>query len=867
MAEVFKAKSFGVEGFEKILAIKRILPSLAEDGEFIQMFIDEAKICGQLNHANICQIFELGRVDDAHFIAMEFVWGKDLLQLTNRFRKLRQLMRPEMAAFIGAKVCEGLDYAHKKKDSNGKPLNIIHRDISPQNILCSYEGEVKIIDFGIAKGALRTSKTQAGVLKGKFGYMSPEQVRGLPLDRRSDIFAIGTILYELLVADRLFVGESDFETLERVRNVEVPPLTKVNPAVPATLEKIIRRALTKEVEDRYQWAGEMQVELQSYLATAEPPFAEKSLAGWMRENFAAELKRESDVLEAQRKVGREVLSAPPRATASLPRSIGAAARAPALAPVVTAAEPDILDAQHLFGDSDDSGAFSGEKTTVSEPGFLDETSQPGGALGGQSTRILADRSLAQEAPAAAADALGPQPTVVLGEGTGARAMPKVGPQASTMLGMEAPVLPPRFGPTSTGVVQQQVLTPVGAGELVPADEPPRSSVLRDIATGVGVAAVVVAAILGVRLYLSHAGARGTLVVMLSGNQPAEVLLDGTPRGPIRPMKPVTLKGLAPGEHALLVRAVGGGEFKQSVVLAQGDVNVVTAELHSLAGPGTGQLQLRVANEGAAVWVDGAELAAEAYKQPIPLRADVPHEIRVTKPGYSDVHLAVALKSGETAVREIELQPGLGKLHISTEPAGAEIAVNGRHAGTTPATVEDIEVGKSVRVTLRHRGFQPVIKYISFDKNPEQTLEFKLVASAEDGFAPGAAEAPVRATAAHAVEAHATRKTDPPAAKAGPRPLVAESKEPTALAPLSDGDAPKPLRGDPGYLVANTQPWARVIIDGKDTGKTTPIAPRSKIPLKAGKHVVTFVANGKKYSFDVTIKPNEDTRLIKQLTDN
>src|SRR5438309_1523275 len=160
MAEVFKAKSFGVEGFEKILAIKRILPSLAEDADFIQMFIDEAKICGQLNHANICQIYELGRVEDAHFIAMEFVWGKDLLQMQNRFRKLRQLMRPEMAAFIGAKMCEGLDYAHKKKDSTNKPLNIIHRDISPQNILCSYEGEVKIIDFGIAKGALRTTKTQ-----------------------------------------------------------------------------------------------------------------------------------------------------------------------------------------------------------------------------------------------------------------------------------------------------------------------------------------------------------------------------------------------------------------------------------------------------------------------------------------------------------------------------------------------------------------------------------------------------------------------------------------------------------------------------------------------------------------------------------
>src|SRR5581483_919202 len=304
MAEVFKAKSFGVEGFEKILAIKRILPSLAEDSDFIEMFIDEAKICGQLNHANICQIFELGRVTDSHFIAMEYVWGKDLLQIQNRFRKLRQTMKPEMAAFIAAKMCEGLDYAHKKKDATGRPLGIIHRDISPQNILVSYEGELKVIDFGIAKAASRSSKTQAGVLKGKFGYMSPEQVRGLPLDRRSDVFAIGTILYELLTADRLFVGESDFETLEKVRNVACPPVSKVNPKVPPALEKIIMKALARDPDDRYQWGSEMMEDLQSFLMGYEPVFTAKALSSWMRESFALEMKREQEILDEQRRIGK-----------------------------------------------------------------------------------------------------------------------------------------------------------------------------------------------------------------------------------------------------------------------------------------------------------------------------------------------------------------------------------------------------------------------------------------------------------------------------------------------------------------------------------------------------------------------------------
>src|SRR5688572_310646 len=292
MAEVFKAKSYGVEGFEKVIAIKRILPSMGEDRDFIKMFIDEAKIVGQLAHANICQIFELGRTDGAHFIAMEYIWGKDLLQIQNRLRKLKQQMPVAMACFLVAKVCEGLDYAHKKRDALGRPLEIVHRDCSPQNILISYEGEVKIIDFGIAKAASRSSKTQAGVLKGKFGYMSPEQVRGLPLDRRSDLFAIGTILYELITGERLFLGESDFSTLEKVRNVEVQPPTHYNRNIPPALEKIVMKALARTPEERYQWANELQEDLLQFMMSQQPIYTAKQLSQWMKEAFGTELARE-----------------------------------------------------------------------------------------------------------------------------------------------------------------------------------------------------------------------------------------------------------------------------------------------------------------------------------------------------------------------------------------------------------------------------------------------------------------------------------------------------------------------------------------------------------------------------------------------
>ncbi len=873
MAEVFKAKSFGVEGFEKILAIKRILPSLAEDSDFIEMFIDEAKICGQLNHANICQIFELGRVSDSHFIAMEFVWGKDLLQMQNRMRKQRVTMKPDMAAFIACKLCEGLDYAHKKKDPTGKPLAIIHRDISPQNILISYEGELKIIDFGIAKAASRSSKTQAGVLKGKFGYMSPEQVRGLPLDRRSDIFAIGTILYELLVADRVFIGESDFETLEKVRNVDIPKPTQANASIPVALEKIIMKALTKDVDDRYQWGSEMQEELQSFLTSSDPVYTGKNLASWMRDNFAAEMKREQEILDEQRKIGREVL------TAQVAQSFGAVAK-----PVSAAAKPElaelpanntrVVDDEDLMP-VDDDGGF-GEKTTVTAPSFgevLGHAMLPPALapLAEQSTAIL-DSALhavpaktsgvMQSVGAAGPGDLRAESTVILqdGSGSGPKGPPvvvaKVAPEAKTLLGGPAPVIVmPQTTPPS-GTVQNHVANP-GTGQVyapLPYAPAARSTLWKDILIGVLVAVALVGGALGVRAYFAKGPPKGTLVVM--SPRAAEVLVDGTSRGKLEEGKALTLKDLLSGVHSVVVRAADGSEFKQSVTLQAGDVSVMTATLTPPANAvGAGMLRLNVTTTGAQVWVDGAQLADDAWKSPIPLRADVPHEIRVTKPQREEVKLTVTLKNGEELKKDIELLPGYGKIAISTDPPGAEINVNGKRAGVSPVSVGDLDPGKQARVTIRAKGFASVTKYVGFDKTLDQTLDLKLVASDEPQ-PPEVAEAPKTKDHRGTVLADVAIPDKPkPASK---------DKEPEDLAPVKTA-APNP--NEPGFLVANTQPWAKVIIDGKDTGKTTPIAPRSKISLKPGKHIVTFVANGKKFNFDIVVKSGEDTRLIKQLTDS
>ncbi|OJH35334.1 serine/threonine protein kinase [Cystobacter ferrugineus] len=297
MAEVWRGKMFGAGGFERLVAIKRILPNIAEDDEFISMFIDEAKISVQLNHANIAKIEELGQIANNFFIAMEYIPGKDMRAIFDRCRKKSEPAPVPLVAYVVSKMCEGLDYAHRKKDGMGRDMNIVHRDISPQNILISFEGEVKVIDFGIAKAAGKATKTQAGILKGKFGYMSPEQIRGLPLDRRSDIFAIGVCLYEMLTGERLFVGDSDFSVLEKVRKAEVVPPSAYNRRIPESLEKIVLKALARDVDERYQYANELGDDLQRFLITSESIFSRKDLMQYMKSTFAEDVEREKQRLQ------------------------------------------------------------------------------------------------------------------------------------------------------------------------------------------------------------------------------------------------------------------------------------------------------------------------------------------------------------------------------------------------------------------------------------------------------------------------------------------------------------------------------------------------------------------------------------------
>jgi serine/threonine protein kinase len=273
MAEVFKAKRTGVEGFEKVVAVKRILPHLSDNKEFVDMFIDEAKMVAGLTHPNIVQISDLGKIDRSYYIAMEYVHGRDLRSILRRAKERGLRLPLDLTVLIVSRVCSALEFAHRKKDERGRPMLIVHRDISPQNILISFEGEVKLTDFGIAKAATKARITDAGALRGKLLYMSPEQAWGKPMDRRSDLFSLGIVFYEMITDQKPFLGSSEMSILEMVRECRIAPPSDVNPRIPERLEKVVMTALDREPDHRYQDASQMYRDLDRVLHERQPPTA------------------------------------------------------------------------------------------------------------------------------------------------------------------------------------------------------------------------------------------------------------------------------------------------------------------------------------------------------------------------------------------------------------------------------------------------------------------------------------------------------------------------------------------------------------------------------------------------------------------
>jgi tRNA A-37 threonylcarbamoyl transferase component Bud32 len=297
MAEIFRAKTFDSQGNEHMVAIKRVLRHLSDDDDFLQMLVDEAKIASMLDHANIAKVYEFVRVGEDYFIAMEYVDGKDVRTILDRCRAEGTWLKAEDCAYIMMRTLEALHAAHEKRDGTGNSLNIVHRDVSPSNIIVSYQGQVKLCDFGIAKARLSRIQTRTGVIKGKVKYMSPEQAMGRPLDRRSDVFSGGSVLYEMLTKQPPFQADNEMELIFRVRDAKYARPTRYNPEVPEELEKIIRKALSRSPAARQQSAAELAADLRAFLRNQAPGYAPARLGRRLRAMFADDIERDLRVLE------------------------------------------------------------------------------------------------------------------------------------------------------------------------------------------------------------------------------------------------------------------------------------------------------------------------------------------------------------------------------------------------------------------------------------------------------------------------------------------------------------------------------------------------------------------------------------------
>jgi serine/threonine protein kinase len=877
MAEVFKAKTFGVEGFERLLAVKRILPNIAEDEEFITMFIDEAKIAVQLQHANIAQIFDLGKVDDAFFIALEYVHGRDLRAIFDRMRSRGEAVPIPMACHMIMQVCEGLDYAHNKRDGQGRELHLVHRDISPQNVLIGYEGEVKLIDFGIAKAAGKASKTQAGILKGKFGYMSPEQVRGLPIDRRSDIFAVGIVLYELLTGERLFVGESDFSTLEKVRNVEIMPPSSYNKKIPPELEKLVLKALARDPEDRYGNAIDLHDDLQSFLYSIGEFYSRKDLAAWMKKTFAVEIEEDNAKLEQYRQIAAPVAAS---SSTEVSRRAAVAGAGPAGSRVGAApgrnatanpgAAPAKSASQKMGWDDEELDTQIFDK----EPTEEKTADQAAADLFFEDD----DRTVATEPPPDILEQARPPGVLVT---------PKPAP---------APIRPPpieEFSPTPPPIKRVKPRRPTLAGmppsglpvpTARPAAPPPPPSLPPPSAPG------------------GEARLRKSFPPIVL--PPPPVSLASVPLAPA-PLPPAPPPISQPRLQRTAVRPAyqppptaapfGTGNFSDELARPRPKRGGLYAAIAVLvvAGAGgafwyhsttnrPGRIELSTVPADAVVLIDNAKVGDHS---PVSLeRPPGPYTLSVTRDGYVRSDQNIELKAGEPLPLSVTLEPSPDTgFELTSEPPGGLVWLDGApikgasgQQARTDFRAFRIAPGQHVLEIKGENRFKPWRQDVEVDPGSIHKVHAMLIPAGGESAGSKSAPAP------HPEVAAATPPEPPPeppppapapeASAALPvhhagggssagrhkKPREAAVADDGAQASADDGDkesaAPAAAGGD-CTITVNSTPWSEVWIDGKNTTKHTPFVDY-KIPC--GKHRLAFKRSDMQidYSENITVHPGE-----------
>jgi serine/threonine protein kinase len=863
MAEVFKAKATGVEGFERLVAVKRILPSIAEDEEFITMFVDEAKIAVQLTHANIAQIFDLGRVEGSFFIALEYVHGKDLRAIFNRTRQRGELLPVPMSCYAVMKLCEGLDYAHNKRDSTGEFLNLVHRDVSPQNILVSYEGEVKIIDFGIAKAAGKAGRTQAGILKGKFGYMSPEQVLGLEIDRRSDVFGVGICLYELLTGERLFVAESDFATLEKVRSVDVMPPSTYNRRIPEELEQIVMRALARDRDQRYQTALQLHDELQAFMHTSGNLFSRKDLSGYMHRVFSEEIDRESARDQEYSQLGTPNFVAEPSGLEVFDE----------IDPVSTVSALHAQPMAQLPAPNVPAPVARPRKATLL--GIPQVASRPTGKVAPSVPRLVPrlqsvppSASVPSRASIASSPRMDSRPPVIARPRSappGLQSSPgKVGPQYTPPLDPRAPRAPSGAGMEWD---DEELSTQIY-------DKPDEHSL---------------AFVFGTQKSPESLPSAPPDALIAPAPRDRQSPLGAAPR-PFRaepsfpPASPASLTTLEipPWEQKSKTSPA-----VVSVLVVMGIIAAIVIGLVIFGGAEPGNVHFATVPNKVSVAVDDQPVTSTTSPFVLAqLTPNVTHTISVSQPGYRPWSTKVELQSGQTLqLPTVKLERIESGFAIDSDPPGASVLVDGQKLGETPARLIDLPPGEHT-VRLEREGHSPwdsVLHVSTGTVLPLQTVSLQALPAAP--VAGGRSRSSASSGTLSATDASARHRTREPSdsddtseptlthtshrtsSSSSNQPSAPEPAAPSATAepaPAAAAPTPSASASGPGTLRVNSRPWAQVFVDGKLIGVT----PQRSISLPAGPHTLLLVNDefSIRKTVEIEIKPGQVTTQVMNLAE-
>ena len=776
MAEVYVAKTKGIGGFEKLVAIKVIHPRFSEDAHFVQMLVEEAKISVQLTHVNIAQTFDLGCIDDTYYIAMELIEGADTYRVQRRLEDRKIPMPLDIAAFIGAEVCNGLAYAHRKRDHEGRPLGIVHRDISPQNVLVSYSGEVKLVDFGIAKAALRGGQTEVGVIKGKYYYMSPEQAWGDPVDGRTDIFATGILLHELLTGVMVYQEENVPALLDRVRKADVPSPRKRRPDVPPELEAIVMKAVAREPADRYPSAQAMAQDLMRFLYAANPTFTSSRLGQLMATLFPDEVRRHSQILKLPEVPDSEEVRLDPLKSEELAPIVKESSVIFNVADVAAAmTRNDLVPGKRATGPKPQpkpqperstaplSSPVRREETTTAkvqprrsddwedetllkESGGWDESTlvDEGGQMAAQVDRLLGAKRRVEEVSELAD--LPADKTVAMAEAPPMPApkapLPPPSPRAGP--GPRPPPPPARAAEPAPELAPER--TVALAGEL-PAEKTvafSEAAIAQSAQSGTRKRPLAGPSSAGVRL---SAEAERFFSQTTGVATPAAGPFDPLPTAPLPP-KPVLVDPFAP--VSTVTSPPDGGDpfaFRPATmtgpheplgkpqparwilpVLLGGLVValLVGGGIYLLSG-GSEPLALEVISvpEGASVTLDG---------RPVPgttpltvtdgLIAGRSHVVQVTKSGYEPYSATVTIQEGMR--RQIfVLNQIRATLRVETDPPGAEIWVDGVLRGPAPLDVVGLVAGQTVEVRAAAPGRRTVAQQVTIGAD-DRTARVQLV---------------------------------------------------------------------------------------------------------------------------------------------